>query len=207
MSIPEEPPVGGGAKDAMVAAVCCFCRRRRRRRSSMGSPVRHRFSLAVGGFRRRAVRKPPKTSHAARHFGTAPRLSQNQKRKKRPPLPTATYGTNSSSMLALKKKREAEAKAKAEAEAAAAAVSDGGAGGAVQSPGSAPTSATTSSSSASSNNWSLLGVAGKKTKAGGSAVNGQKKRTPGEIRIQKGECNCCCANEILRKNSVRRASV
>lgn len=113
-------------------------------------------------------------------------------KKKRPPLPTDTDtdGTNSSSMLALKKKREAEAKAKAEAEAAAAAVSDGGAGGAVQSPGSAPTSATTSSSSASSNNWSLLGVAGKKTKGGGSAVNGQKKRTPGEIRIQKGECNC-----------------
>ena len=85
-------------------------------------------------------------------------------------------------MLALKKKREAEAKAKAEADASAA--SEGAAGGAVQSPGSAPT---TSSTTASSNKVSLLGIGGKKTKADGSAANGQKKRSPGEIRIQKGE--------------------
>ncbi|KAL7456505.1 hypothetical protein ACHAWC_008003 [Mediolabrus comicus] len=85
-------------------------------------------------------------------------------------------------MLALKKKREAEAKAKAEAEAAAA----------VQEPSSAPmeVDASTSSSSSSNNNSSkkvsLLGIGGKKKKSDdGGAKNGTKKRTPGEIRIQK----------------------
>ena len=87
-------------------------------------------------------------------------------------------------MLALKKKREAEAKAKAEAEAAAA----------VQEPSSAPmeVDASTSSSSSDNNNSSkkvsLLGIGGKKKKSDdGGAKNGTKKRTPGEIRIQKGE--------------------
>ena len=95
-------------------------------------------------------------------------------------------------MLALKKKREAEAKARAEAEAAASS-SEGG--GAVQSPGSAPstTSSSTSAAAASSslssasNKVSLLGIGGKKTKADGSSLHVQKKRSPGEIRIQKGE--------------------
>mmetsp|Transcript_16877 Transcript_16877/g.29045 ORF Transcript_16877/g.29045 Transcript_16877/m.29045 type:complete len:229 (+) Transcript_16877:67-753(+) len=81
-------------------------------------------------------------------------------------------------MLALKKKREAEAKAKAEAEAAAAAA---GGEGAVQTPGTAP-----SSSSSSSNKVSLLGVGGRRRKESDkSGANGTKKRTPGEIRIQK----------------------
>ncbi|KAL9190885.1 hypothetical protein ACHAXT_000591 [Thalassiosira profunda] len=76
-------------------------------------------------------------------------------------------------MLALKKKREAEAKAKAEAEAAAAAAG----GPAVQSPAGAPSAEAT-------NKVSLLGVGGKKKK-GDKAGNGAKKRSPGEIRIQK----------------------
>lgn len=72
-------------------------------------------------------------------------------------------------MLALKKKREAEAKAKAEAEAAAKA--NGTA--TVQAP-------------ADSNKVSLLGIGGKKKKANdGNGASGKKKRTPGEIRIQK----------------------
>lgn len=75
-------------------------------------------------------------------------------------------------MLALKKKREAEAKAAAEEAAAA---------GAVQTPGTAPSAAD------SSKKVSLLGVGGKKKKTGAGGANGQKKRSPGEIRIQKGE--------------------
>ena len=75
-------------------------------------------------------------------------------------------------MLALKKKREAEAKAAAEEAAAA---------GAVQTPGTAPSAAN------SSKKVSLLGVGGKKKKTGVGGANGQKKRSPGEIRIQKGE--------------------
>jgi len=70
-------------------------------------------------------------------------------------------------MLALKKKREAEAKAKAEAEAAAAA-SPGGGG------------------SQAPEKVSILGIGGKKKKDGGKGgAGGSKKRTPGEIRIQK----------------------
>lgn len=81
-------------------------------------------------------------------------------------------------MLALKKKREAEAKAKAEAEAAAIA---GGGSNAVQSPGTAP-------SAPSSNKVSLLGaVGGKKKRSDNSSISGAKRRTPGEIRIQKGK--------------------
>ena len=73
-------------------------------------------------------------------------------------------------MLALKKKREAEAKAKAEAEAAAAA-SPGGKDGGAQAP----------------EKVSILGIGGKKKKDSGKDGAGGKKRTPGEIRIQKGE--------------------
>lgn len=75
-------------------------------------------------------------------------------------------------MLALKKKREAEAKARVEAEAAAAA-----SGGAVQTPGTAP-----SASGESNNKVSLLGIGGKKKEKSGIS---HKKRSPGEIRIQK----------------------
>mmetsp|Transcript_20412 Transcript_20412/g.44219 ORF Transcript_20412/g.44219 Transcript_20412/m.44219 type:complete len:228 (-) Transcript_20412:421-1104(-) len=78
--------------------------------------------------------------------------------------------------LKLKKKKEAEAKAKAEAKAAAAA--GGGGGSAVQSPGTAP------SSSESNQKKSLFGVGGVR-RSGNSSSNGAKKRTPGEIRIQK----------------------
>ena len=80
-------------------------------------------------------------------------------------------------MLALKKKREAEAKAKAAEEAAANA--DGG--GAVQTPGTAPSAA-----AGSTKKVSLLGVGGKKKQTGAGGPK-QKKRSPGEIRIQKGE--------------------
>ena len=82
-------------------------------------------------------------------------------------------------MLALKKKREAEAKAKAEAEAAAA----------VSAPSSEPAPmAVDSTTTTASNKVSLLGIGGKKKKTeDGAAKNGTKKRTPGEIRIQKGE--------------------
>lgn len=88
-------------------------------------------------------------------------------------------------MLALKKKREAEAKAAAAAQASASAA-----------PSSAPSSAGESTSSAandngattaaSTNKVSLLGIGGKKTSAN-EKNGGGKKRTPGEIRIQKGE--------------------
>jgi hypothetical protein len=69
-------------------------------------------------------------------------------------------------MLALKKKREAEQK---QAEAAAASSSSNGGTTAV-----AP------------QKLSLLGVGGKKQAKNGDSTNTVKKRTPGEIRIQKG---------------------
>ena len=81
-------------------------------------------------------------------------------------------------MLALKKKREAEAKAKAE-EAALAAAN----GGAVQTPGTAPSATATTNEP---KKVSLLGVGGKKKQSGAGGPK-QKKRSPGEIRIQKGE--------------------
>ncbi|KAL3823679.1 hypothetical protein ACHAXA_007250 [Cyclostephanos tholiformis] len=89
-------------------------------------------------------------------------------------------------MLALKKKREAEAKAKAEADAAAAAASSGQS--AVQTPGTAPSSASGGAADESSpKKVSITGIGGKKVKADGAGLggNGQKKRSPGEIRIQK----------------------
>ncbi|KAL7484599.1 hypothetical protein ACHAW6_014894 [Cyclotella cf. meneghiniana] len=86
-------------------------------------------------------------------------------------------------MLALKKKREAEAKAAAAAQASASAA-----------PSSSPSSTGESTSSAandngattaaSTNKVSLLGIGGKKTSAN-EKNGGGKKRTPGEIRIQK----------------------
>jgi hypothetical protein len=69
-------------------------------------------------------------------------------------------------MLALKKKREAEAAAKKLEEPVEAAPEEGGGGG---------------------GKVSLLGIGGqKKTKSADGASNTGKKRTPGEIRIQKG---------------------
>ena len=78
-------------------------------------------------------------------------------------------------MLALKKKREDEAKAKADEGAAMAAAATGDE--VSQTPGTAPATKV-----------SLLGIGGKKKKADGTGgATGQKKRSPGEIRIQKGE--------------------
>lgn len=71
-------------------------------------------------------------------------------------------------MLALKKKREAEQKAAQEAAAA-----DGGTA-------EAPTAG------AAPEKLSLLGVGGKKQVKNGDIAKVGKKRTPGEIRIQKG---------------------
>ena len=73
-------------------------------------------------------------------------------------------------MLALKKKREAEAAQKAAEEKAAAAMD------------------TTASSSEAAPKVNLLGVGGQKVKtAGDNGTGGGKKRSPGEIRIQKGK--------------------
>lgn len=81
-------------------------------------------------------------------------------------------------MLALKKKRETEAKAKAEAEAAAAAAAASPGGGAAE-------------------KVSILGIGGKKKKDGGKGgAGGSKKRTPGEIRIQKGETEHACVSYV-----------
>lgn len=72
-------------------------------------------------------------------------------------------------MLALKKKREAEQKAK-KAELAA-----------VDNPSTDAPSAPTSKK------VSILGVGGKKTKSSAEkGASGGKRRTPGELRIQKG---------------------
>jgi ubiquitin-conjugating enzyme E2 M len=76
-------------------------------------------------------------------------------------------------MLALKKKREAEAKAKAEA-----AVQQQ-----MQSPGEVDET-TTPQQAASTTKVSLLGIGGKKNDKNNEKSSG-KKRTPGEIRIQK----------------------
>jgi hypothetical protein len=94
-------------------------------------------------------------------------------------------------MLALKKKREAEKKAAEEAAAAAAT--------AVSSPPSSdippPAGDTTASGDAnsrtavaagSSGQVSLFGIGGQKKTKKGDPVTGTKK-TPGEIRIQKGK--------------------
>jgi hypothetical protein len=79
-------------------------------------------------------------------------------------------------MLALKKKRETEAKQAAEA-AAAAAEAQGKEGGEAEATQGEPVEKV-----------SLLGIGGKKkSKNGGGGPDGKvKKRTPGEIRIQKG---------------------
>ena len=75
-------------------------------------------------------------------------------------------------MLALKKKREAEKKAAEEAAKAAAE-----AGTAAQAPANA------------SGQVSLLGIGGKSTKNKKDENSGTKK-SPGEIRIQRGQCFC-----------------
>jgi hypothetical protein len=83
-----------------------------------------------------------------------------------------------STMLALKKKRETEAKQAAEAAAAAAAAeAQGKEGGEAE-----------ATQAESVEKVSLLGIGGKKkSKNGGGGPDGKvKKRTPGEIRIQKG---------------------
>lgn len=88
-------------------------------------------------------------------------------------------------MLALKQKRAAEAKAKAEAEAKAR--EDAEASNSSVSPSTEPTNNNTVENSVSSNKVSLLGIGGKtlKTNTYSSSSRGGKKRSPGEIRIQK----------------------
>ena len=108
-------------------------------------------------------------------------------------------------MLALKKKREAEAKAAAAAQASASAV-----------PSSIPSSAGQSTSStndngaataAPTNKVSLLGIGGKKTSVN-EKNGGGKKRTPGEIRIQKGESGeVLCAAFDLGVSALSRTRV
>jgi hypothetical protein len=82
-------------------------------------------------------------------------------------------------MLALKKKRESEAKARAAAEAEATPsamdLDKQEAGDDAGQDSSAP------------KKLSLLGVAGKKKSKSENGGSAGKKRTPGEIRIQKGE--------------------
>ena len=85
-------------------------------------------------------------------------------------------------MLALKKKREAEAKAKAEAEAAAAAQSPPSGQDAVMGEATTATAA-----NGDGGKVSLLGIGGKKKKKENGTGGGGKKRSPGEIRIQKGQ--------------------
>lgn len=90
-------------------------------------------------------------------------------------------------MLALKKKREAEAKARAEEEATAKADD------ALNRPADAPSGGQSNEAGSSEKTVpakvSLLGVGGKKkASTGGENVEPVgKKRTPCEIRIQKGE--------------------
>lgn len=93
-------------------------------------------------------------------------------------------------MLALKKKREAEAKAKAEEEAAAKAEVASSLPVEIQSAAATTDSSlSTGAATATAGKVSLLGIGGKK-KALKSFENGEpsgKKRTPCEIRIQKGQ--------------------
>ncbi len=105
-------------------------------------------------------------------------------------------------MLALKKKREAEAKAKAEEEAAAKAEVESSLPGDIQSAvASSDSSSPTGAATATVSKVSLLGIGGKK-KASKSIENGEpsgKKRTPCEIRIQKGQYVvelCCCPRKL-----------
>eukprot|EP01083_Nonionella_stella_P075347 204813_1 len=81
-------------------------------------------------------------------------------------------------MLALKKKR-AEEKARMEAEAAAAAT--------VETPSSEPTdtASTSTNTTGGVKKVSLLGIGGKKKKTTEQGKVNAKRRTPGEIRIQK----------------------
>ena len=89
-------------------------------------------------------------------------------------------------MLALKKKRLAEAKAKEAAEAAeAAGISTSET--AASEPSAAPAPAGTTKK------VSLLGIGGKKKSNGENGKGSGKRRTPGEIRIQKGEFGKFCS--------------
>jgi len=89
-------------------------------------------------------------------------------------------------MLALKKKREAEAKAKAAASAEEQA-------------------AGTPTATPEMKKVSLFGVGGKKKQGNGEGKTTGKKRTPGEIRIQKGKQFACTSDlpsyEVLRRLS------
>ena len=96
---------------------------------------------------------------------------------------TASVSIKNIPMLALKKKREAEAKAKQAEESAAAVIG-------TTSPSTEPGSSNNTNSKVS-----LLGIGGKtlsKNTSNGSSSRGGKKRTPGEIRIQKGMFHIVC---------------
>lgn len=82
-------------------------------------------------------------------------------------------------MLALKKKREAEQKAVADAAAAPKEVPETDATNETGSDNN------TNGGNSNNNKVSLLGIGGVK-KGNATSSNAQKKRTPGEIRIQKG---------------------
>lgn len=103
-------------------------------------------------------------------------------------------------MLAIKKKREADAKAKADAEAAAAAMDVDGDTNTTNATTTTSTDVNTNTTNGTSTKVSLLGIGGKKKVTKGDAAadptssNGGKpikKRTPGEIRIQKGTSHIC----------------
>lgn len=87
-------------------------------------------------------------------------------------------------MLALKKKREAEAKAAAEEAERAKADGDNGDGTSGGGPEAPPEKV------------SLLGIGGKKKNKNGEKTGG-KKRSPGEIRIQKGKLTETTVNDCI----------
>ena len=109
---------------------------------------------------------------------------------------TASVSIKNIPMLALKKKREAEAKAKqAEESAAAKAAAVIG----TTSPSTEPGSSNNTNSKVS-----LLGIGGKtlsKNTSNGSSSRGGKKRTPGEIRIQKGMFHIVCKTHYMYSTS------
>lgn len=100
-----------------------------------------------------------------------------------------------SAMLALKKKREAEAAQKAAEEQAAARSVEAG------------DAAATTNHSAEDSKVNLLGIGGRKVKTAAEADGAAgKKRTPGEIRIQKGTSHVCGAMEVLWKGTPEDAT-
>jgi hypothetical protein len=97
-------------------------------------------------------------------------------------------------MLALKKKREAEQKAAAAAEASSSPATD-------DTPVAAVTPQNGDHHEAGPAKISLLGIGGikkKDTSATGNSNNNNnmKKRTPGEIRIQKGNLSFLCSTTL-----------